>query len=60
MNTDHVIVSSETGKFECKHCGAQEEPPFMPAPIDVILSAMDYFIDQHRDCKPNPDIREST
>ena len=23
----------------------------MPAPIDVIIGAMDYFIDQHKDCK---------
>ena len=51
MNTDHVITSSLTGKFKCEFCGAEEEPPFMPAPIDVIIGAMDYFIDQHKDCK---------
>ena len=52
MNTDHVITSSLTGKFKCEFCGAEEEPPFMPAPIDVIIGAMDYFTDQHKDCKP--------
>jgi len=51
MNTDHIITSSLTGKFKCEFCGAEEEPPFMPAPIDVIIGAMDYFIDQHKDCK---------
>jgi hypothetical protein len=51
MNTDHIVVSKETGKFKCEFCGAEEEPPFMPAPIDVIIGAMDYFTDQHKDCK---------
>jgi hypothetical protein len=48
---DHIITSTLTGKFKCEFCGAEEEPPFMPAPIDVIIGAMDYFIDQHKDCK---------
>jgi hypothetical protein len=51
MNTDHVITNIKTGKFKCEFCGAEEEPPFMPAPIDVIIGAMDYFTDQHKDCK---------
>jgi hypothetical protein len=51
MNTDHVITDIKTGKFKCEFCGAEEEPPFMPAPIDVIIGAMDYFTDQHKDCK---------
>ena len=51
MNTDHIITSSLTGKFKCEFCGVEEEPPFMPAPIDVIIGAMDYFTDQHKDCK---------
>ena len=52
MNTDHIVMSKETGKFKCEFCGAEEEPPFMPAPIEVIIGAMDYFTDQHKDCKP--------
>jgi hypothetical protein len=51
MNTDHIITNTLTGKFKCEFCGAEEEPPFMPAPIDVIIGAMDYFTDQHKDCK---------
>ena len=51
MNTDHIVMSKETGKFKCEFCGAEEAPPFMPAPINVIIDAMDYFIDQHKDCK---------
>ena len=48
---DHIITSSLNGKFKCKFCGTEEAPPFMPAPINVIIDAMDYFIDQHKDCK---------
>ena len=51
MNTDHVITDIKTGKFKCEFCGEEEEPPFMPAPIDVIIYAMDYFTEQHKDCK---------
>ena len=51
MNTDHVSTNSLNGKFKCEFCGAEEAPPFMPAPINVIIDAMDYFIDQHKDCK---------
>ena len=51
MNTDHVITSSLTGKFKCEFCGTEEAPPFMPAPIDTIIDAMDYFTEQHKDCK---------
>jgi len=49
--SDHVITDSKSGKFKCEFCGAEESPPVMPAPIDVIIDAMDYFIDQHKDCK---------
>ena len=51
MSADHVITDAKTGKFLCEFCGAQEEPPFMPAPINVIIDAMDVFIEQHKDCK---------
>jgi hypothetical protein len=47
----HIITSSLNGKFKCEFCGTEEAPPFMPAPINVIIDAMDYFIDQHKDCK---------
>ena len=47
----HIITNSLNGKFKCEFCGAEESPPFMPAPINVIIDAMDYFIDQHKDCK---------
>ena len=50
--SDHVITNSLNGKFKCEFCGTEEAPPFMPAPINVIIDAMDYFIDQHKDCKP--------
>jgi hypothetical protein len=49
--SDHVITNSLNGKFKCEFCGTEEAPPFMPAPINVIIDAMDYFIDQHKDCK---------
>jgi len=49
--SNHVITNSLNGKFKCEFCGTEEAPPFMPAPIDVIIDAMDYFIDQHKDCK---------
>ena len=52
--SDHIITSSLNGKFKCEFCGTEEAPPFMPAPIDVIIDAMDYFIDQHKDCKRPP------
>lgn len=48
----HIITNSLNGKFKCEFCGAEESPPFMPAPINVIIDAMDYFIDQHKDCTP--------
>lgn len=49
--SNHIITNSLNGKFKCEFCGAEEAPPFMPAPINVIIDAMDYFIDQHKDCK---------
>lgn len=49
--SNHVITNSLNGKFKCEFCGTEEAPPFMPAPINVIIDAMDYFIDQHKDCK---------
>ena len=52
--SDHVITNSLNGKFKCEFCGVEEEPPFMPAPIDVIIDAMDYFIDTHKHCKRPP------
>lgn len=50
MSTDHIIHDSGTGKFTCEICGVTEEPPFMPAPIQVIVDAMDHFIGQHEAC----------
>lgn len=50
MSTDHIIHDGDTGKFTCEICGATEEPPFMPAPIQVIVDAMDHFIGQHEAC----------
>jgi hypothetical protein len=52
MNTDHIITNNLNGKFKCEYCGEEEEPPFMPAPIDVIIDAMDYFMDKHENCTP--------
>jgi hypothetical protein len=49
--SDHIITNSLNGKFKCEFCGVEEEPPFMPAPIDVIIDAMDFFIDTHKHCK---------
>jgi len=49
--SDHVVTNSLNGKFKCEFCGTEEAPPFMPAPINVIIDAMDYFISQHKDCK---------
>ena len=59
-NTDHIIMDFKTGKLECEHCGALEEPPFMPAPMNVVLGAMEHFIEQHKDCKPDSKPRETT
>jgi len=52
--SDHVITNSLNGKFKCEFCGVEEEPPFMPAPIDVIIDAMDFFIETHKKCKRPP------
>ena len=49
--SDHIITSSLNGKFKCEFCGVEEEPPFMPAPINVIIDAMDVFIETHKKCK---------
>ena len=54
MNTDHIITNTKTGNFKCEFCGTEEAPPLMPAPINVIIDAMDYFTDQHKDCKRPP------
>ena len=51
MNTDHIVHNATMGKFACKFCGAVELPPFMPAPISVIIDAMDVFTNNHKDCK---------
>ena len=59
MNIDHIVSSTKTGKFECEFCGAEESPPFMPAPINVIIDAMDVFMDKHKDCKP-PQLKRYT
>jgi hypothetical protein len=50
MSTDHIIHDGETGMFLCEACGVSEAPPFMPAPINVIVDAMDHFIGQHEAC----------
>ena len=52
MSTDHIIIDTKSGEFKCELCGVEEQPPFMPAPINVIIDAMDVFIEQHKDCKP--------
>jgi len=49
--TDHIITDDLNGTFKCEFCGAEEAPPFMPVPGNVMLDAMDYFINQHKDCK---------
>jgi hypothetical protein len=49
--SDHIITNSLNGKFKCEFCGIEEEPPFMPAPVEVIIDAMDVFIDTHKNCK---------
>lgn len=49
--SDHIITNSLNGKFKCEFCGVEEEPPFMPAPINVIIDAMDFFINTHKHCK---------
>jgi hypothetical protein len=51
MSTDHIYTEAKTGKFTCLACGATEAPPHMPAPINVIIDAMDHFISQHKGCK---------
>ncbi len=51
MSTDHIYTEAKTGKFTCLACGATEAPPHMPAPINVIIDAMDHFISQHEGCK---------
>ncbi len=55
--TNHIITESKNGKFKCEACGEEEAPPSMPAPIDVIIDAMDFFIDKHKDCKPKPAVK---
>lgn len=51
MNTDHIVTNTSSGKFKCEFCGEEEAPPFMPAPINVIIDAMDVFMDKHKDCQ---------
>lgn len=51
MNTDHIFTNTKTGNFKCEFCGGEEAPPFMPAPIEVIIEAMDMFIATHKGCE---------
>jgi hypothetical protein len=48
---DHIIIDANTQSFKCLHCGAEEKPPFMPAPMNVVIDAMDVFLQNHKDCK---------
>lgn len=52
--SDHIVTDTKTGHFKCEFCGAQEAPPFMPAPIDTIIDAMDTFTAAHEGCKRPP------
>jgi len=51
---DHIIIDADTQSFKCLHCGAEEKPPFMPAPMNVVIDAMDVFLQDHKDCKMEP------
>lgn len=50
-NTDHVVISTQTGAFECLHCGASYKPT-LPAPINMVVAMSNQFVKDHADCKP--------
>jgi len=59
MNLDHISTDLVTGRFKCEICGQADEPPFQPAPVDVIHAAMDHFISLHEFCKPPSELVSS-
>jgi hypothetical protein len=49
--SDHIIVNSDTGCFECHHCGASYKPA-LPCSITMYLGMSRTFIREHRICLP--------
>lgn len=54
MKPKHIDSDINTGKFKCNFCGVEEEPPITPAPINIIVDALDYFYEQHKNCQKQP------
>lgn len=51
MKADHVVMNTQTGAFECQHCG-QTYKPAMPAPIPLVTAMASAFARLHRFCLP--------
>jgi len=49
--SDHIIVNSDTGYFECRRCGASYKPA-LPCSITMYLGMSRTFIREHRICPP--------
>ena len=49
----NITVDFATGVLKCYCCGVEEVPPFSPAPINIIIDAIDVFTESHRNCAKN-------
>lgn len=52
MSTDHIILNTQTGAFQCLHCGASYRMG-LPAPVNMVLAMSKSFIADHRHCQPS-------
>jgi hypothetical protein len=51
MKADHVVLNSETGDFECRHCG-QTYKPTLPAPMGMFAAMCREYAKAHQFCVP--------
>jgi rubredoxin len=51
MSTDHIILNTQTGAFECLHCGATYRPG-LPAPVNMVVAMSQSFVKDHQHCPP--------
>lgn len=50
---DHIVMNGKKeGRFECRNCGATEDPGF-PAGIDETIAKIKVFSDAHTNCVNN-------
>ena len=46
------IINDENYVYECLNCGFKSKPPWMMPPPNIAVDAEDFFISEHRDCRP--------